>query len=190
MRKGGGHAPWQREEVMKDLVSHARDWAIEKHGLQRYGNSEDSPPYAYHLGAVAAIAAPYGELAETVAWLHDVIEDTPTTEEDVAAEFGDQMARFVKFLTDEKVKDKAEKVRRRNEKLAALSGVDTVALVVKAADRLANLRESIKPGEKSEKMIVKYGGEHLGLRAAAYRPGLCDPIWSELDAIVERLRSG
>ena len=52
---------------MKDLVSHARDWAIEKHGNQRYGQSDDSPPYAYHLGAVAAIAAPYGELAETVA---------------------------------------------------------------------------------------------------------------------------
>ena len=91
-----------------------------------------------------------------------------------------QLARFVRFLTDEKVKDKAEKVRRRNEKLAALSGDHTVALVVKAADRLANLRESIKPGEKNEKMILKYGGEHLGLRAAAYRPGLCDPIWSEL----------
>ena len=63
-------------------------------------------------------------------------------------------------------------------------------LVVKAADRLANLRESIKPGEKNEKMILKYGGEHLGLRAAAYRPGLCDPIWSELDAIVEQMGSG
>lgn len=136
---------------MKDLVSHARDWAIEKHGNQTYGKGPDAKPYAYHLGAVAAIAAPYGELAETVAWLHDVIEDTPTTEEEVAAVFGDQMARLVRFLTDEKVKDKAEKVRRRNEKLAALSGDDTVALVVKAADRLANLRESIKPGgEKRE----------------------------------------
>ena len=101
-----------------------------------------------------------------------------------------QCWREVWFLTDEKVKDKAEKVRQRNEKLAALSGDDTVALVVKAADRLANLRESIKPGEKNEKMILKYGGEHLGLRAAAYRPGLCDPIWSELDAIYERIGSG
>jgi hypothetical protein len=47
MRKGGGHVPRQPEELMKDFVSHARDWAIEKHGHQRYGNSDDSLPYAY-----------------------------------------------------------------------------------------------------------------------------------------------
>lgn len=175
---------------MKGFVSHARGWAIEKHGHRRYGQSDDSPPYAYHLEAVAAIAAPYGELAETVAWLHDVIEDTPTAGEEVTAEFGEQVARLVRFLTDDKVKDTAEKVNRRNEKLAALSGDDTVAIIVKAADRLANLRESIKPGEKNEKMILKDGGKHLGLRAAAYRPGLCDQIWNELDAIVEQLGSG
>ena len=37
MHKGGGHAPWQPEEVMKDFVSHVRDWAIKKHGTQTYG---------------------------------------------------------------------------------------------------------------------------------------------------------
>ncbi len=124
---------------MKDFVSHSRDWAIEKHGNQTYGQGEGAPPYAYHLGSVAAIAAPYGELAETVAWLHDVIEDTPTTEEEVAAEFGDHVARLVRFLTDEKVKDKAEKVRRRNEKLAELSGDDTVALAARGQSRLHRL---------------------------------------------------
>ena len=53
---------------MTDLVPHARAWAIEKHGTQTYGKGENARPYAYHLGAVAEIAAPYGETAQGVAW--------------------------------------------------------------------------------------------------------------------------
>ena len=52
---------------MTDLVSHVRAWAIEKHGTQTYGKGENARPYAYHLGAVAEIAAPYGETAQVVA---------------------------------------------------------------------------------------------------------------------------
>jgi len=61
-------------------------------------------------------------------------------------------------------------------------GDDTLALVVKAADRLANLRESSKPG--SEKQLAKYRGEHPEFRKAVYRPGLCEPVWAEIDAAV------
>jgi len=39
-------------------------------------------------------------------------------------------------------------------------------------------------------MIVKYGGEHLGLRADACRPGICEPICSELDAIMSGWGAG
>ena len=53
MRKGGGHAPWQPEELMKDFVSHARDWAIEKHGNQKYGQGEGPPPYRLNPSRVS-----------------------------------------------------------------------------------------------------------------------------------------
>lgn len=53
--------------AMTDFVSQARAWAIEKHGTQTYGKGENARPYAYHLGAVAEIAAPYGETAQVVA---------------------------------------------------------------------------------------------------------------------------
>lgn len=171
-------------------VSRARDWAIAKHGDQKYGKGPDAKPYAYHLRAVAAIAAPYGELAETVAWLHDVIEDTPTTEEEVAAEFGDQVARLVAYLTDEPADSRDEKKAKTNGKLAAVPEEDSAALVVKASDRLANLRESVKPGEKSERMLVRYRGEHPAFRKATFRPGLCDGIWVEIDGIVGDVAGG
>ena len=167
---------------MTDLVPHARAWAIGEHGTQTYGKGENARPYAYHLGAVAEIAAPYGETAQVVAWLHDVIEDTETSEADVRAEFGDRIARLVKFLTDEPGEDRPARKVKTNTKLAAVTGDDTLALVVKAADRLANLRESSKPG--SEKQLAKYRGEHPEFRKAVYRAGLCEPVWAEIDAAV------
>ncbi|MFM8578331.1 MAG: HD domain-containing protein [Planctomycetaceae bacterium] len=169
---------------MSEFVARARQWAIEKHGDQQYGKGPDAKPYAYHLGAVAAIAAPYGELAEGVAWLHDVVEDTNVDEAMVAAEFGEQVARMVGFVTNPPSRDKVEKIRLRDAKLAGLLGDDQIALIVKDADRLANLRESMKPGETSEKMLAQYRGEHPGLRAAAFWHGLCDAIWAEIDGIV------
>lgn len=175
------------EERMSEVnrsVARAREWAIEKHGDQKYGKGPDAKPYAYHLGAVAAIAAPYGDLAEVVAWLHDVIEDADVDEAMVAAEFGERVARLVCLVTNPPGEDKVAVVLGRDAKLAAVEEDDAIALIVKAADRLANLRESMKPGEKSARMLVKYRGEHVGLRAAAYRPGLCDAIWDEIDAIV------
>ncbi len=168
---------------MSEFVARAREWAIEKHGDQKYGKGPDAKPYAYHLGAVAEIAAPYGEMAQVVAWLHDVIEDTSTSEAEVRVEFGDRIAKLVKFLTDEPGEDRPARKAKTNAKLAAVTGDDTLALVVKAADRLANLRESSKPG--SEKQLAKYRGEHPDFRKAVYRPGLCDPLWREIDTLID-----
>lgn len=179
----------ERGAAASESVRHAREWAIEKHGDQKYGKGPDAKPYAYHLGAVAAIAAPYGEVAEVVAWLHDVVEDTRTTEEQVRAEFGDRIARLVAYLTDEPGESRAARKARTNEKLAAVPEEDWIALVVKASDRLANLRESVKPGEKSEWMLVTYRDEHAAFREAAFRPGLCDGIWAEIDGIIDPLRN-
>lgn len=169
---------------MSERVSRARSWAIEKHGDQKYGKGDGARPYACHLAAVAELAAPYGELAEVVAWLHDTMEDASVTEADVAAAFDGQVARLVVLLTDPEAEAKDEQKRLRNERLATLQGDDRVALVVKACDRLANLRESNKPGAANEKKLEKYRGEHPEFRTAAYREGLCEPLWKEIDEII------
>jgi (p)ppGpp synthase/HD superfamily hydrolase len=58
--------------------SKAREFAIKAHGEQKYGEF----PYSVHLDEVATIAKPYGESAEIVAYLHDVIEDTSVTKKE------------------------------------------------------------------------------------------------------------
>jgi len=57
-----------------------------------------------------------------------------------------------------------------------------LALIVKAADRLANLRESAKAGKASK--LEMYRGEHPSFRNAACRRGLCDGLWEEMDQII------
>ncbi len=61
-----------------------------------------------------------------------------------------------------------------------------MALEVKAADRLANLRMSA--GSGSDSKLDMYRREHTAFRQAAYRPGLCDELWQEMDRILDETR--
>jgi len=81
------------------MKGYARQYAIDKHSDQRYGEL----PYSVHLDAVASIASKYDEVAAVVAYLHDVVEDTGTTLRDVEKEFGSWVADGI----DTRYKDKS-----------------------------------------------------------------------------------
>jgi (p)ppGpp synthase/HD superfamily hydrolase len=161
------------------LVARARAFAVAAHGEQRYGDQ----PYSVHLEAVAAILAPFGEVAQVLGYLHDVVEDTPVSLETLSAEFGERVTTLVLLVTDEPGANRRERKARSNAKMTAISGEDFLALVVKAADRLANLRASAAGGADSK--LGMYRREHPDFRRAAYRSGLCDDLWREIDAIID-----
>src|SRR4051794_30356155 len=77
----------------------ARDYAIQKHEGQLYGTE----PYSVHLAAVREVLRwagfEDGHPLATAAWLHDIVEDTAATREDVAARFGDDVAALVWAVT-------------------------------------------------------------------------------------------
>lgn len=160
------------------MLEDARRFAIEAHGNQRYGER----PYSYHLDAVAALLAPYGEQAQVIGYLHDVVEDTEVGAPEVQARFGDQVAACVSLLTDEPGADRKERKTKTYAKLAQVAGPTELALVVKAADRLANVRACIADRKRS--LWELYRSEHPAFRAAAYREGICEPLWSELDTLL------
>lgn len=157
----------------------ARAFALAAHGDQMYGDR----PYSAHLDAVAALLAPFGESAQVVGYLHDVAEDTPVTLGEIRAAFGDLAAECVALVTDPPDSTRRERKLASHAKLAAVPADSplALALVVKAADRLANLRASA-PGGAGSKFDM-YRREHAEFRAAAYRPGLCDGLWAEIDAL-------
>ncbi|QDV58931.1 HD domain-containing protein [Rosistilla oblonga] len=160
---------------MHTNVQAAREFALRAHGSQQYGEH----PYSYHLDAVAALLEPFGDQAQVAAYLHDTVEDTSATNEEIEASFGQPMAETVALLTDEEGDTRSARKAKTNAKLAATN--NTLALTVKAADRLANLLECQRG---SCGKLEMYRREHEAFRKAAYRDGLSEDLWQRIDAII------
>lgn len=163
---------------MSSIRDQARSFAILAHGEQQYGDQ----PYSYHLDAVAAIAAPYGEEATVVAYLHDTVEDTGVILAEIEEKFGSIIAACVRLLTDEPGADRKVRKAKTYAKLAQVSGPMELALLVKVADRLANVRACVQ--DRKEELWELYRSEHSVFKQSAYRPSLCDPLWVELDQLL------
>lgn len=143
-------------EEDKKLIRKAFDVAVDAHKHQRRKSGE---PYIYHPIAVAKIvASKIGLDAVSIAagLLHDVVEDTEYTHEDMQELFGDTVARIVKGLTkishlsrDTDVSLQAENFR----KMLLTLNDDPRVILIKIADRLHNMQtmESM-PMPKQEKI--------------------------------------
>ncbi|MCM8595789.1 HD domain-containing protein [Accumulibacter sp.] len=160
------------------MLDDARSFALAAHGEQKYGDR----PYAWHLEAVVDLLAPYGVEAQILGYLHDVVEDTPVTEHEIRERFGPLVAECVGLLTDPPGTTRAERKAGTYARLAGVDGPHELALVAKAADRLANVRCCV--ADQRQGLWETYRREHSAFRQAAWRPGLCDPLWEELDALL------
>lgn len=154
-----------------------REFAITRHGDQKYGEA----PYAVHLDDVAVLVQPYGPTAVTVAYLHDVIEDSPTTLSEVRDAYGVLVADCVDLLTDPPGVNRRERKMALFARLKEVRGVTELALVVKVADRLANLQACIEG--KNLSLLQMYLNEHAAFQEAVFRPGLCDDLWGRISAL-------
>ena len=160
------------------MIQKAKQWAITQHGDQQYGDH----PYSVHLDAVAKIAKPFGEMAEVVAYLHDVVEDTDITVEQVSAQFGTLVAACVAILSDEPGLDRKESKAITYKKMSLVTGEEELALLVKTADRLANVRACIHDGKLDK--LNTYQSEHRVFKQSVHRAGLCDGLWGELNSLI------
>ena len=122
-------------------VLKAAAFAAAKHRLQRRKDAEASP-YINHPLALAYILASEGGVTDTVvlaaALLHDTVEDTDTTLDELQREFGTEVAATVAEVTDDKTLPKEERKRLQVVKAASKSDA---AKLVKLADKISNLRD-------------------------------------------------
>lgn len=125
-----------------DLIGHAYDVAEEMHRGQLRKSGE---PYLIHPMAVAEILADLGMDEETIVagLLHDVVEDTSYTKEQLIEDFGEEIALLVDGVTklgslkfESKEKRQAENLR----KMFLAMSKDIRVLIIKLSDRLHNLR--------------------------------------------------
>lgn len=131
-----------KPDVNEALLNKAYVYAMQKHGHQKRASGD---PYFSHPLEVAAILTDMhmDESTIAVALLHDTIEDTTATRQEIDDLFGSDMGKLVEGLTKLKkldlVSKKAEQAENLRKLLIAISQ-DVRVLVVKLADRLHNMR--------------------------------------------------
>ncbi len=156
---------------INEKIQKALDFAIKAHEGQKRKSGE---PYIIHPILVAAITASISEDEVMVisALLHDVVEDTPVTIEEIESEFGEDVKRIVEGLTKiVEIRDAKLAPSSSNEKLIAsaltfrkilvASIEDVRVLVVKLCDRLHNMLtlDALPPKKQlriSEETLVVY----------------------------------
>lgn len=158
--------PKMIDGLKKVRLESAREFAVQAHGDQLYGDK----PYAEHLSAVVRVAEEFEASLDslTAAWLHDVVEDTAVTLEQVRAKFGEQVSSLVWAVTGEGQGDRRAHAASICEKIIA----HPAAAEVKLADRIANI-EACAPGDKH---ALRYSGEHAEFEEAI-KPNVSEPMW-------------
>jgi GTP diphosphokinase / guanosine-3',5'-bis(diphosphate) 3'-diphosphatase len=121
----------------------ALEFAAHKHRNQRRKDAQASP-YINHPIALAHMLVAEGGVTDTktlvAAILHDTVEDTDTTCEEIRARFGKLVADVVQEVTDDKALPKA---RRKQLQIEHAPRLSKRAALVKLADKTANLRDMV-----------------------------------------------
>jgi guanosine-3',5'-bis(diphosphate) 3'-pyrophosphohydrolase len=153
-----------------------QEFAVKAHGQQMYGDE----PYIVHLIAVEKILIRFGHTDEPMlqaAWLHDVVEDTQTTLEDIKTQFGKTVADIVSSVTSESGINRKERNTKTYPKIAA----SRPGTILKLADRIANVEHSINTQSPLLKMYRK---EYADFQAALPHTDENQAMWAYLDRLL------
>jgi guanosine-3',5'-bis(diphosphate) 3'-pyrophosphohydrolase len=170
------------DHVSLGILFRALAFAARRHRDQRRKDAVVSP-YINHPIALADVLVNEGGVSdETVlcaAILHDTIEDTDTTIDELAAEFGSRIANIVAEVTDDTSLPKRDRKRLQVERAA---GSSYEAKLVKLADKICNLRDILVsppanwPTSRKQEyfdwsadVLVGLRGTHQGLEAEVDR---------------------
>jgi len=171
--------PWygfRRQERLQK----AQEFALKAHGQQMYGKQ----PYKVHLEHVHEVMMRYRRTHEDLlllmgSWLHDALEDTPTSKTELKKNFGEEIADMVFRVTDEPGADRAEKKRKTYPKIRGHKD----ATILKLCDRIANVEASSNVPEK----LKMYWDEHRefseALRVEPFEIILAK-LWEHLDQLL------
>lgn len=157
-------APSPPSPEIVDLVGAARAFAIEAHRRVGQLRKYSGQPYEEHLRRVAMIVGEVTEDPETIAaaWLHDVVEDTPVTIEEVERTFGPGVRTLVDALTDVSRPHHGNRAARKALDRDHLAKAPPRAQTVKLADLIDNCNDICK---HSPRFGPVFAGEMEGLLA-------------------------
>ena len=123
------------------LILKAAHFAAQKHRDQRR-KDKDISPYINHPISVAKIISKIGNVEDSevlsAALLHDTLEDTKTTSEELIDNFGERVCSLVQEVTDDKTLPKLERKQRQIDHAKEIS---RDAAIIKLGDKIANVTD-------------------------------------------------
>jgi len=174
------------DETDKKNLRKAFEMGLDAHSRQRRKSGE---PYFFHPIEVARICVSeigLGPTAAVCALLHDVVEDTEVTMEDIRKEFGDKISHIVDGLTKLDGLYNVPSEQAENFKKVLSTLVDDVRVVlIKIADRLHNMR-TIAPMPRHKQLSIAAETDYI-YAPLAHRLGLYN-IKSELQDIILKIQ--
>ena len=156
-------------------LERAEAFANKKHANQKYGDG----PYTIHLRAVVQVLNDFGWRVTDIlvaGWLHDTIEDTDTTREEIECLFGEQVARLVWACTGVGANRK-----ERNQSIYAKLKECPEGVCLKLADRIPNAENS-KANNPSLFEMYKKEYEAFENALLLLDPNITD-MWDRLDKV-------
>jgi GTP diphosphokinase / guanosine-3',5'-bis(diphosphate) 3'-diphosphatase len=176
---------------MSDLSNllQAASFAAKKHRSQKRKGS-DGEPYINHPLEVANLLANVGKIDDyeilIAAILHDTVEDTETTAEEIAKLFGETVSGYVMEVTDDKSLPKSERKLKQIEHAPHLSNG---AKQIKLADKISNITDVTNnpPHDWSLKTRIEY--VNWGEKVVAGLRGVNADLENYFDEIVSKART-
>lgn len=165
---------------MNEIIEKARQFALKAHMTQTYGNNY---PYFKHLEDVYAVLCRFGFNEKdhlnlmTASFLHDTLEDSHFSYNDLKKTFGEEVAEIVYCMSDEMGRNRKEKKEKTYPKIR--SNPDSV--ILKVADRIANAEFSTSEKSHQADMYRKeYNDFEYNLRIH----NQIDLMWDHLKYIL------
>lgn len=153
---------------MQDLVQKARDYATQAQGRIHHPGQPMGQAFDEHLRAVANIVKSVTEDPVTLAaaWLHDVVEDTPSTFQDIEDQFGPEVAALVAEVSAVSRPSDGDRLVRQAIDRAHLAQASDRGQTIKLADLIDTCKDLCKHNsEQAKPFVVKMAG-HLDVLCA------------------------
>lgn len=178
----------KKPDPFQKQLNKAQDVAEKAHAGQRYGKF----PYTVHLVNTCDMLEKFGfsykesdpikklrnQRLTLGAILHDTLEDTNLTYDELVKEFGHEVANLVLAVTNEPGKNRAERFIKTYPKIRA----NPDAIVLKLADRIANVIHALQFNSDILQMYIK---EWPVFERELRVSGECDRMWSHLESILK-----
>ena len=167
---------------MLDLEQSAKEFATRKHAEVNQVRKYTGGPYINHPAAVVEIirSVPHTNTMLAAAWLHDTVEDTNTTLEEIKKIFGSGVGMLVGMLTDVSTPEDGNRKYRKTIDRMHTSLSSPPAMTIKLADMIDNSASILKYDPRFAKIYI----EERRLLLEVLKDG-SDDLWYMADNVVK-----